>query len=59
MAHGTADPVVPMLRAEQSRDVLKQLGYQIEWHEYAMQHSVCLEEIADMGAWLRSVLKQN
>jgi len=56
MAHGSTDPVVPVLRAEQSRDLLKQLGYQIEWHDYPMQHSVCIEEIADIGNWIRQVL---
>jgi len=58
MAHGRADPVVLFQRATQSRDLLTQLGYKIEWHDYAMQHSVCLEEIADIGAWLRRVLKE-
>jgi phospholipase/carboxylesterase len=59
MAHGRADPVVPIQRATQSRDLLTRLGYQIEWHDYAMQHSVCLEEIADIGVWLRRLLKPN
>ena len=57
MAHGRQDPVVPMVRAEQSRDLLKALGYQIEWHEYAMQHSLCQQEIDDIGLWLARVLK--
>jgi phospholipase/carboxylesterase len=56
MAHGRQDPVVPFVRAEQSRDVLKSLGYQIEWHEYMMQHSLCIEEVRDINAWLRKVL---
>ncbi|QNA90493.1 carboxylesterase [Massilia sp. Dwa41.01b] len=56
MAHGRQDHVVPFLRAEQSRDVLKGLGYHIEWHEYAMQHSLCFEEVQDISAWLRKVL---
>jgi phospholipase/carboxylesterase len=56
MAHGRQDPVVPFNRAEQSRDVLKSLGYQIEWHEYMMQHSLCIEEVRDINAWLRKVL---
>lgn len=55
-AHGRSDPVVQIDRAEQSRDLLKQLGYQIEWHEYMMPHSVCAEEVADIGNWLRRVL---
>ncbi len=56
MAHGRMDPVVPVARAEQSRDLLKQLGYHIEWHEYPMQHSVCQEEVAHISAWLKRVL---
>ncbi|MQR01738.1 alpha/beta hydrolase [Glaciimonas soli] len=56
MAHGRMDPVVVLDRAEKSRDLLKQLGYQIEWHEYMMPHSVCADEVGDIGKWLRSVL---
>lgn len=56
MAHGRQDPVVPFMRAEQSREALKALGYQIEWHEYMMQHSLCIEEVRDINAWLRKVL---
>jgi len=56
MAHGTADPVVQIGRAQQSRDLLTGLGYKIEWHEYPMQHSLCQEEIDDIGAWLKKVL---
>lgn len=56
MVHGTADPVIPIQRAEQSRDLLKQLGYQVEWHDYWMQHSVSPQEIIDIGNWLRKVL---
>ncbi|MBX9869486.1 MAG: carboxylesterase [Burkholderiaceae bacterium] len=56
LAHGVADPVIQIQRAEQSRDLLLTLGYQVEWHAYPMQHSVCIEEITDIGNWLRSVL---
>jgi len=56
LAHGRGDPVIPIPRAEQSRDMLRALGYAVEWHEYLMQHAVCPEEIDDIGAWLRRVL---
>lgn len=56
LAHGVADPVIQLQRAEQSRDLLQALGYQVEWHAYPMQHSVCLEEITDIGHWLGKVL---
>jgi phospholipase/carboxylesterase len=56
MAHGTYDPVIPLDRAEQSRGLLESLGYPVEWHDYGMPHSVCPEELADIGAWLGKVL---
>ncbi len=57
MAHGRGDQVIPIDRAEKSRDLLQALGYSVEWHEYFMQHSVCAEEIEDISAWLQRVLK--
>ena len=56
MAHGSYDPIVPLARAEQSREVLQSLGYAVEWREYPMPHSVCAEEVTDISAWLREVL---
>ena len=56
MAHGTYDPIIPLDRAEQSRALLQSLGYPVEWREYPMPHSVCPEELADIGAWLGKVL---
>jgi phospholipase/carboxylesterase len=56
MAHGLGDPVIPIQRAESSRDQLQSLGYQVEWHTYPMQHSVCPDEIDDISAWFKRVL---
>ena len=56
MAHGTYDPVVRIERAQQSRDRLIELGYPVEWHAYPMQHSVCGEEVAAIGAFVGRVL---
>ncbi|MBA4108508.1 MAG: carboxylesterase [Leptothrix sp. (in: Bacteria)] len=56
MAHGSHDSVVPFDRGTASRDLLQSLGYQIEWHEYPMPHSVCAQEIADLNRWLLRVL---
>jgi len=56
MAHGDLDPVVPIARARDSRALLERLGYAVEWHEYRMPHSVCAEELAQLGAWLRRIL---
>jgi phospholipase/carboxylesterase len=55
-AHGTADNVIPIQRAIDSRDALIAMGYAVEWHAYPMPHSVNAQEIADMNAWLLRVL---
>ena len=52
MAHGRGDPVVPYALGRASAEKLSGLGYPLEWHEYAMPHSVCIEEIRDIEAWL-------
>ncbi|HTJ06828.1 MAG TPA: carboxylesterase [Caldimonas sp.] len=56
LAHGSADPVIPIARARQSRDALVAMGHAVEWHEYAMPHSVCAAEIVDLNRWLLRVL---
>lgn len=56
LAHGTQDPVVSPTLGEQSRRLLETSGYAVEWHTYAMPHSVCPQEVADIAAWLRRIL---
>lgn len=56
LAHGIHDGVVILPRATASRDVLKTLGYAVDWHEYPMEHSVCPKEVDDLAAWLQRVL---
>jgi phospholipase/carboxylesterase len=57
MLHGTEDPIVPLKLAQASCAKLLTLGYQVEWHEYEMPHSVCPEEIAQIGTWLRRIVE--
>jgi len=56
MMHGTMDPVIPVVRGQASRDQLVLAGYDVHWRDYPMPHSVCLEQIADIGRWLRERL---
>jgi phospholipase/carboxylesterase len=56
MAHGLADPVLPISVGSESRDRLKALRYIVEWHQYPMGHSVCGAELADIRAYLFRVL---
>lgn len=56
MAHGRSDPVVPYSLGLASCEQLQRLGYTVDWHEYAMQHSVIDKEIRDIEAWLAKQL---
>jgi phospholipase/carboxylesterase len=56
LAHGRLDPVLPFNAGERARDRLKALGYDVTWKAYQMPHAVCPEEIADISAFLRTVL---
>jgi len=56
MAHGRMDPVLPFEMGSRSHELLANLGYTVEWHEYPMQHQVCIEEIQAVATWLKRVL---
>jgi phospholipase/carboxylesterase len=56
MAHGTYDDIIPLRRAEQSKDLLLKSGYAVEWHAYPMPHSVCPEEIGHISQFLAKTL---
>lgn len=56
MAHGEYDDVIHIKHAEQSHKLLKDQGISVEWHSYAMPHSVSAEEITDIANWLKNQL---
>ena len=56
MGHGRHDDIVNIARGQQARETLTGLGYDVEWHDYAMPHAVCPEEIADLNDLLLKVL---
>ena len=43
-------------RAIASRDALRSLGHDVDWHDYPIEHTVSIEEIRDLEAWLLRVL---
>ncbi len=56
LGHGTQDNIVPLKLGTTSRDQLVKLGYDVDWHQYPMPHSVCPEELEDISAWFTRVL---
>lgn len=50
--HGSLDPVVPQPLGMAARNALVTRGHLASWHSYPMAHQVCMEEIADLRAWI-------
>ena len=58
MAHGSFDPVLPMILGSESATLMSNAGFKVDWHEYPMPHSVCPPQIVDIRNWLLTVYKQ-
>ena len=56
MAHGAYDDIIPLQRAQQSKDLLVKAGYPVEWRTYPMPHSVCPPEIGHISEFLLRIL---
>lgn len=56
MAYGTDDPIVPFALGDKSHRALESAGFDVEWHSYPMEHSVCHEEIIAIGRWITKLL---
>ena len=59
MAHGRADDIISLDRALASRLSLQESGFNVQWHEYPMAHSLCAEEINDIRLFLTGLLQQD
>ena len=51
--HGTYDAVVPFALGLQTCERLRELGAQVTWKAYPMDHAVCPEEIEDLAIWMK------
>ena len=57
ICHGEHDPVVSESLGKRSRASLEKLGFDPEYHSYPIEHSVCSQEIEDIGNWISRVFK--
>jgi phospholipase/carboxylesterase len=55
MAHGIIDHVVAIEAGKMAFDTLKSMGYEIQWRDYVMDHTVCLEEIEHIATFINSI----
>lgn len=56
MGHGQLDDVVPIAMGNAAKTVLAENGFVASMHTYNMQHSVCMEELQDIRAYLITCL---
>jgi phospholipase/carboxylesterase len=56
LAHGRNDGIVTLARGTAGRDLLQGLGQPLQWQDYPMEHSVCMEEVQALQQWLLGVL---
>ncbi|MSP86648.1 MAG: alpha/beta fold hydrolase [Methylotenera sp.] len=59
MAHGVFDEVISLEMCKRSLNILQHNHYAVNWHEYNMAHSVCVDEINDIRLFLKHVLLQD
>lgn len=57
MAHGRQDEVIPYALGKAGCDALEESGVEVDWHGYAMSHTICQQEILDLAAWLNRFLE--
>jgi len=50
--HGIHDPVVPVSLSKVTQKVLQENDYKVNVKHYPMEHSVCPQQIKDIGNWL-------
>ena len=56
LAHGRHDGIVPLARGTATRERLQGWQQPVEWHDYPMEHSVCIDEVQHLKRWLQRVL---
>ena len=54
MSHGRFDPLIPIARGRESRDMLAGLPLRMVYNEYAMGHEINPECLRDLGEWLKN-----
>ena len=56
VAHGTADMVIEVQMARDTREFLQAEGYAPVYQEYPMAHEISQQTLSDLAAWIRDTL---
>jgi phospholipase/carboxylesterase len=55
IGHGNQDPIVPVELGLFTRDLLLQRKMKVQFKMYPMGHSVSVDEISDLGHWIKEL----
>ena len=58
MGHGILDGLVAIEHAKSVYDALDAMGYDVKWHDYLMEHSVCAEELQHISVFINAVFPE-
>ncbi len=56
LGHGLQDDIVLCIYGQAALELLKKAGYPVTWKTYPMGHSVCDQEVRDLGDWLKAAI---
>ncbi|MEI6706951.1 MAG: alpha/beta hydrolase-fold protein [Methylococcales bacterium] len=57
IGHGILDSVVAVESGKAVFDTLHAQGYPVQWHDYLMEHSVCIEEVEHIATFINGIFK--
>lgn len=57
IAHGIIDSVVDVEWGKKTSDRLQAWGYRVDWRDFMMEHSVCLEEIERIAEFINALFR--
>jgi phospholipase/carboxylesterase len=56
--HGSRDPIVHEALGQRAYRYLQDRGCNVSYESYAMEHTVCMEQIESMARWIQLVLSK-
>ena len=56
--HGSRDPVVNETLGQRAYRLLQDRGCTVNYESYAMEHTVCMKQVASMSKWIQAVLRK-
>jgi len=55
MGHGILDSIVAIESGKAVFHALNDMEYNVQWHDYLMEHSVCIEEIEHISTFINDI----